>query len=306
MRGIGRKAAVRSRFVRRCDQRASISSCRSASRHRRDQARASPGRHCCDLVEKPDERRPGQAAARFDSTRHGHRAACGLMARRLQRVLFRGLPRTGVRVIPWSTIVTLNKFLQYERSRKIVRDEFGAACLRVFRAPGIAAARDLRRRRSDPAAVVHAFSLPGEAVGDASRGSRSRLGRLCEGDRVRKIAKLHARSKSSRATREATVSRKLTGPRSRPLRRCAGKPASSAARSTRAYLINLGQRRPDDRDQIARPVARRPCRRGGGFDRLREYASWFVRHARSQRRLCADLQRARSSARRYRSRASCS
>lgn len=36
-----------------------------------------------------------------------------------------GFRETAVRVIPWSTITTLNKFLQYERSRKIVRDEFG-------------------------------------------------------------------------------------------------------------------------------------------------------------------------------------
>jgi len=36
-----------------------------------------------------------------------------------------GFSQTGVRVIPWSTIVTLSRFLQYERSRKIVRDAFG-------------------------------------------------------------------------------------------------------------------------------------------------------------------------------------
>lgn len=36
-----------------------------------------------------------------------------------------GFSETAVRVIPWSTVVTLGKFLQYERSRKIVRDEFG-------------------------------------------------------------------------------------------------------------------------------------------------------------------------------------
>ncbi|HEX8806946.1 MAG TPA: class I SAM-dependent methyltransferase, partial [Candidatus Aquilonibacter sp.] len=38
-----------------------------------------------------------------------------------------GLRETAVRVIPWSTIVTLDKFLQYERSRKIVYDEFGSS-----------------------------------------------------------------------------------------------------------------------------------------------------------------------------------
>lgn len=37
-----------------------------------------------------------------------------------------------VRVIPWRTIVTLSKFLQYERSRKIVRDEFGASAQEYF------------------------------------------------------------------------------------------------------------------------------------------------------------------------------
>lgn len=39
---------------------------------------------------------------------------------------------TAVRVIPWSTIVTLGKFLQYERSRKIVRDEFGTNAPEYF------------------------------------------------------------------------------------------------------------------------------------------------------------------------------
>ena len=43
-----------------------------------------------------------------------------------------GFRETGVRVIPWSTIVTLNKFLQYERSRKIVHDEFGAHASEYF------------------------------------------------------------------------------------------------------------------------------------------------------------------------------
>jgi len=43
-----------------------------------------------------------------------------------------GLKDIGVRVIPWSTIVTLNKFLQYERSRKIVRDEFGTHASEYF------------------------------------------------------------------------------------------------------------------------------------------------------------------------------
>jgi ubiquinone/menaquinone biosynthesis C-methylase UbiE len=43
-----------------------------------------------------------------------------------------GFRETGVRVIPWSTIVTLSKFLQYERSRKIVRDEFGAHAEEYF------------------------------------------------------------------------------------------------------------------------------------------------------------------------------
>ncbi len=37
-----------------------------------------------------------------------------------------------VRVIPWRTIVTLSKFLHYERSRKIVRDEFGASAPEYF------------------------------------------------------------------------------------------------------------------------------------------------------------------------------
>jgi len=36
-----------------------------------------------------------------------------------------GFKQTGVRVIPWSTIVPLSRFLQYERSRKIVRDDYG-------------------------------------------------------------------------------------------------------------------------------------------------------------------------------------
>jgi hypothetical protein len=35
-------------------------------------------------------------------------------------------------VIPWRTIVTLSKFLQYERSRKIVRDEFGSSAQEYF------------------------------------------------------------------------------------------------------------------------------------------------------------------------------
>jgi SAM-dependent methyltransferase len=39
---------------------------------------------------------------------------------------------TAVRVIPWSTIVTLGKFLHYERSRKIVRDEFGTNASEYF------------------------------------------------------------------------------------------------------------------------------------------------------------------------------
>jgi ubiquinone/menaquinone biosynthesis C-methylase UbiE len=43
-----------------------------------------------------------------------------------------GFSETAVRVIPWSTIVTLSKFLQYERSRKIVRDEFGAHAPEYF------------------------------------------------------------------------------------------------------------------------------------------------------------------------------
>ncbi|HEX8805335.1 MAG TPA: hypothetical protein VF741_00245, partial [Candidatus Aquilonibacter sp.] len=43
-----------------------------------------------------------------------------------------GLRDTAVRVIPWSTIVTLNKFLQYERSRKIVYDEFGSSASEYF------------------------------------------------------------------------------------------------------------------------------------------------------------------------------
>jgi SAM-dependent methyltransferase len=43
-----------------------------------------------------------------------------------------GFRQTAVRVIPWSTIVTLSKFLQYERSRKIVRDEFGPHASEYF------------------------------------------------------------------------------------------------------------------------------------------------------------------------------
>ena len=43
-----------------------------------------------------------------------------------------GFSETAMRVIPWSTIVTLGKFLQYERSRKIVRDEFGIQRAGVF------------------------------------------------------------------------------------------------------------------------------------------------------------------------------
>jgi ubiquinone/menaquinone biosynthesis C-methylase UbiE len=43
-----------------------------------------------------------------------------------------GFAETAVRVIPWSTIVTLSKFLQYERSRKIVRDEFGTHASEYF------------------------------------------------------------------------------------------------------------------------------------------------------------------------------
>jgi len=36
-----------------------------------------------------------------------------------------GFSETAVRVIPWRTITTLDRFLSYERSRKVVRDEFG-------------------------------------------------------------------------------------------------------------------------------------------------------------------------------------
>ena len=43
-----------------------------------------------------------------------------------------GFKDVAVRVIPWSTIVTLGKFLQYERSRKIVRDEFGLHAQEYF------------------------------------------------------------------------------------------------------------------------------------------------------------------------------
>jgi len=43
-----------------------------------------------------------------------------------------GFSETAVRVIPWSTIVTLGKFLQYERSRKIVHDEFGSSAPEYF------------------------------------------------------------------------------------------------------------------------------------------------------------------------------
>lgn len=43
-----------------------------------------------------------------------------------------GFRETAVRVIPWSTITTLNRFMQYERSRKIVRDEFGSHAPEYF------------------------------------------------------------------------------------------------------------------------------------------------------------------------------
>jgi len=42
------------------------------------------------------------------------------------------LVNPAVRVIPWRTIVTLSKFLQYERSRKIVHDEFGTSAPEYF------------------------------------------------------------------------------------------------------------------------------------------------------------------------------
>jgi len=44
-----------------------------------------------------------------------------------------GFAETAVRVIPWSTITTLDKFLRYERSRKVVRDEFGTHAEEYYR-----------------------------------------------------------------------------------------------------------------------------------------------------------------------------
>ncbi|HUA08571.1 MAG TPA: methyltransferase domain-containing protein [Candidatus Acidoferrales bacterium] len=43
-----------------------------------------------------------------------------------------GFRDTAVRVVPWSTISTLNKFLHYERSRKIVRDDYGVNAQEYF------------------------------------------------------------------------------------------------------------------------------------------------------------------------------
>jgi ubiquinone/menaquinone biosynthesis C-methylase UbiE len=43
-----------------------------------------------------------------------------------------GFSQTAIRVIPWSTVTTLSRFMQYERSRKIVRDAFGASASEYF------------------------------------------------------------------------------------------------------------------------------------------------------------------------------
>jgi ubiquinone/menaquinone biosynthesis C-methylase UbiE len=43
-----------------------------------------------------------------------------------------GFSDTSVRVIPWSTISPLEKFIRYERSRKIVRDEYGVHAEEYF------------------------------------------------------------------------------------------------------------------------------------------------------------------------------
>jgi ubiquinone/menaquinone biosynthesis C-methylase UbiE len=45
-----------------------------------------------------------------------------------------GFSETAVRVIPWSTIASLERFLQYERSRKVVRETYGSDAPRYFEA----------------------------------------------------------------------------------------------------------------------------------------------------------------------------
>jgi ubiquinone/menaquinone biosynthesis C-methylase UbiE len=43
-----------------------------------------------------------------------------------------GFSETAIRVLPWSTVTTLSRFLQYERSRKIVRETFGSSAEPYF------------------------------------------------------------------------------------------------------------------------------------------------------------------------------
>ncbi len=43
-----------------------------------------------------------------------------------------GFSQTAIRVIPWSTVTTLSRFMQYERSRKIVHDTFGSSASDYF------------------------------------------------------------------------------------------------------------------------------------------------------------------------------
>jgi len=43
-----------------------------------------------------------------------------------------GFSQTAIRVIPWSTVTTLSRFMRYERSRKIVRETFGAGAFEYF------------------------------------------------------------------------------------------------------------------------------------------------------------------------------
>jgi SAM-dependent methyltransferase len=45
-----------------------------------------------------------------------------------------GFSETALRVVPWSTVTTLGKFLDYERSRKIVRDLYGIRADEYFAA----------------------------------------------------------------------------------------------------------------------------------------------------------------------------
>jgi ubiquinone/menaquinone biosynthesis C-methylase UbiE len=43
-----------------------------------------------------------------------------------------GFSQTAIRVIPWTTVTTLSRFMQYERSRKIVRESFGTRAAEYF------------------------------------------------------------------------------------------------------------------------------------------------------------------------------